>query len=90
MVLRILWLITLTRDKKTAIDTAKQLLELHNLELVAEHKQGHIVRVANTFVLIATASELANLAGITGWQTSVVFNAVKTVFNTWAKDFKYV
>lgn len=87
MALRILWLYNFTRDKKTAIDTAKQL---YNLELVAEHKQGHIVRVANTFVLIATASELANLAGITGWQTGTVFNAVKTVFNTWAKDFKYV
>lgn len=84
------WLDYLTHDKKTAIDTAKQLLERYNLELIAEHKQGHIVRVANAFALIATAGELATQAGITGWQTGTAFNAVKTVFNEWVKDFEYV
>lgn len=84
------WLDYLTSDKKTTIDTAKRLLEQYNLELVAEHKQGHIVRVANAFALIATAGELATQAGITGWQTGTAFNAVKTVFNAWVKDFEYV
>jgi putative DNA primase/helicase len=84
------WLDYLTSDKKTAIATAKQLLERYNLELIAEHKQGHIVRVANAFALIATAGELATQAGITGWQTGTAFNAVKTVFNAWVNDFEYV
>ena len=84
------WLDYLTHDKKTAIDTAKQLLERYNLELIAEHKQGHIVRVANAFALIATAGELATQVGITGWQTGTAFNAVKTVFNAWVNDFEYV
>lgn len=84
------WLNYLTSDKKTAIATARQLLERYNLELIAEHKQGHIVRVANAFALIATAGELATQAGITGWQTGTAFNAVKTVFNEWVKDFEYV
>ena len=84
------WLNYLTSDKKTAIDTAKQLLERYSLELIAEHKQGHIVRVANAFALIATAGELETQAGITGWQTGTAFNAVKTVFNEWVKDFEYV
>ena len=84
------WLDYLTSDKKTAIDTAKQLLERYNLELIAEHTQGHIVRVANAFALIATAGELATQAGITGWQTGTAFNAVKTVFNAWVNDFEYV
>lgn len=84
------WLNYLTSDKKTAIATARQLLERYNLELIAEHKQGHIVRVANAFALIATAGELATQAGITGWQTGTAFNAVKTVFNEWVKNFEYV
>ncbi|HEN9559532.1 DUF927 domain-containing protein [Acinetobacter baumannii] len=84
------WLDYLTSDKKTAIDTAKQLLERYNLELIAKHTQGHIVRVANAFALIAVAGELATQAGITGWQTGTAFNAVKTVFNAWVKDFEYV
>lgn len=84
------WLDYLTGDKKTAIATAKQLLEQYNTELIEEHKQGHIVRVANAFALIATAGELATQAGITGWQTGTAFNAVKTVFNAWVNGFEYV
>jgi len=84
------WLDYLTCDKKTAIDTAKQLLERYNQELIAKHTQGHIVRVANAFALIAVAGELATQAGITGWQTGTAFNAVKTVFNVWVNGFQYV
>lgn len=84
------WLEYLTSDKENVINQAKQLLEQYNLELVAEHKQGHIVRVANAFALIAAAGELATQAGITGWQTGTAFNAVKTVFNDWVNSFEYV
>ncbi|MFW1965003.1 helicase, partial [Acinetobacter baumannii] len=84
------WLRYLTQDKEMVISQAKQLLEQYHLELIAEHKQGHIVRVANAFALIAVAGELATQAGITGWQTGTAFNAVKTVFNEWVKDFEYV
>ena len=84
------WLEYLTSDKENVINQAKQLLEQYNLELVAEHKQGHIVRVANAFALIAAAGELATQAGITGWQTGTAFNAVKAVFNEWVNSFEYV
>ncbi|WP_180089995.1 DUF927 domain-containing protein [Acinetobacter sp. YH12219] len=84
------WLKYLTSDKKNVISQAKQLLEQYNLELVAEHKQGHIVRVANAFALIAVGGELATQAGITGWQTGTAFNAVKTVFSQWVNSFEYV
>ena len=84
------WLKYLTTDKDTVMQQAKQLLEQYNRELVAEHKQGHIVRVANAFALIAVAGELATQAGITGWQTGTALNAVKDVFNAWVNDFEYV
>lgn len=84
------WLKYLTHDKDKVISQAKQLLEQYNLELVAEHKQGHIVRVANAFALIAVAGELATQAGITGWQTGTAIKAVNTVFNAWVNDFEYV
>lgn len=84
------WLEYLTSDKENTINQAKQLLDKYNLELIAEHKQGHIVRVANAFALIAAAGELATQAGITGWQAGTAFNAVKTVFNEWVNNFEYV
>ena len=84
------WLKYLTSDKEKVISQAKQLLEQYNLDLVAEHQQGHIVRVANAFALIAVAGELATQAGITGWKTGTALNAVKTVFNAWVNDFEYV
>ncbi len=84
------WLRYLTQDKEKVISQAKQLLEQYHLELIAEHKQGHIVRVANAFALIAVAGELATQAGITAWQTGTAFNAVKAVFNDWVNSFEYV
>lgn len=84
------WLKYLTNDKETTINQARALLEQYNLELIAEHKQGHIARVANAFALIATAGELATQAGITGWQVGTAFNAVKTVFEAWVNDSEYV
>ncbi|WP_174493912.1 DUF927 domain-containing protein [Acinetobacter sp. Marseille-Q1623] len=84
------WLKYLTQDKDNVMQQAKQLLEQYHRELVTEHNQGHIVRVANAFALIAVAGELATQAGITGWQTGTVFNAVKDVFNAWVNDFEYV
>ena len=84
------WLKYLTHDKEKVITQAKQLLEQYHFELAVEHKQGHIVRVANAFALIAVAGELATQAGITAWQTGTAINAVKTVFNEWVNSFEYV
>lgn len=84
------WLRYLTQDEEQVISQAKQLLEQYHLELIAEHKQGHIVRVANAFALIAVSGELATQAGITAWQTGTAFNAVKTVFNEWVNSFEYI
>ncbi|MFW1934674.1 DUF927 domain-containing protein [Acinetobacter sp. ULE_I046] len=84
------WLNYLTTNKDDAISQAKKLLGQYNAELIGEHTQGHIIRVANAFALIAVAGELATQAGITGWQTGTALNAVKTVFNAWVNDFEYV
>lgn len=84
------WLEYLTNDKDKRMAQAKALLEQYNSELMAEHTQGHIVRVANAFALIAVAGELATQAGITGWTTGTAFQAVQTVFNAWVNDFEYV
>lgn len=84
------WLNYLTTNKDGAISQAKKLLGQYNAELIGEHTQGHIIRVANAFALIAVAGELATQAGITGWKTGTAFNAVKDVFNAWVNDFEYV
>ncbi|MCH4243341.1 DUF927 domain-containing protein [Acinetobacter gerneri] len=84
------WLKYLTNDKDTAVNQARQLLDQYNHGLFAKHNEGHIVRVANAFALIATAGELATQAGITGWQTGTAFNAVKTVFEAWVNNSEFV
>ncbi len=84
------WLQYLTHDKDNVMGQAKQLLEQYHGELTTGHTQGHIVRVANTFALIAVAGELATQAGITGWQTGTALNAVRNVFNDWVNSFEYV
>lgn len=84
------WLEYLTSDKENIINKAKKLLEQYHAELIMNHKQGHIVRVANAFAVIAAAGELATQAGITGWKTGTAYNAVKSVFNAWVGNFEYV
>lgn len=84
------WLDYLASDKDKVMAQAKQLLEQYNIGLIADVQQGHIVRVANTFALLAVAGELATQAGITGWAAGTAFNSVKTVFNTWVNGFEYV
>jgi uncharacterized protein (DUF927 family) len=84
------WLNYLTTNKDGAISQAKKLLGQYNAELIGEHTQGHIIRVANAFALIAVAGELATQAEITGWESGTALNAVKTVFNAWVNDFEYV
>lgn len=86
----IAWLEYLCSHKKERITKAKQLWEQYRTPLIQGHTEGHIVRVANTFALIATAGELATLAGITGWQTGTAFSAVQTVFNQWLGSFEHV
>jgi len=84
------WLNYLTTNKDNAISQARELLGQYNAELIGEHTQGHIIRVANAFALIAVAGELATQAEITGWEAGTALNAVKTVFNAWVNDFDYV
>lgn len=84
------WLNYLTTNKDNAISQARELLGQYNAELIGEHTQGHIIRVANAFALIAVAGELATQAEITGWDAGTALNAVKTVFNAWVNDFDYV
>lgn len=86
----IAWLEYITSHKDQAIKQAEQLLDQYREALAAHHAQGHIVRVANYFALVAVAGELASQANITGWQSGTAFNAVQQVFNQWLGSFEQV
>ena len=86
----IAWLEYITSHKDQMIKQAEQLLEQYREALAAHHTQGHIVRVANYFALVAVAGELASQANITGWQSGTAFNAVQQVFNQWLGSFEQV
>ena len=86
----IAWLEYITSHKDQAIKQAEQLLDQYREALASHHTQGHIVRVANYFALVAVAGELATQANITGWQSGTAFNAVQQVFNQWLGSFEQV
>lgn len=86
----IAWLEYLTSNKGERMDEAMELLEQYRKALTANQSQGHIVRVANYFALVATAGELATKANITGWKAGTAFNAVQKVFNQWLGSFEQV
>jgi len=86
----IAWLEYLCSDKNEIIKQARQLWEQYREPLIDGHSEGHIIRVANTFALIATAGELATQAGITGWKVGTAFNAIRAVFEQWLGSFDRV
>lgn len=86
----IAWLHFFTSNKAECIGEAGELLEQYRHALTVNQSQGHIIRVANYFALVATAGELATKANITGWKTGVAFNAVQKVFNQWLGSFAQV
>lgn len=86
----IAWLEYLCSDKNEIIKQARQLWEQYREPLIDGHSEGHIIRVANTFALIATAGELATQAGITGWKSGTAFNAIRAVFEQWLGSFDRV
>ncbi|WP_180124576.1 DUF927 domain-containing protein [Acinetobacter sp. YH12097] len=86
----IAWLEYLTSNKGEHMDEARELLDHYRQVLTVNQSQGHIVRVANYFALVATARELATKANITGWKTGTAFNAVQKVFNQWLGSFEQV
>lgn len=86
----IAWLEYLTSNKGEHMDEARELLEQYRQALTMKQSQGHIVRVANYFALVATAGELATKANITGWKRGTAFNAVQKVFNQWLGSFEQV
>lgn len=86
----IAWLEHLTQNKAHAIEQAHELLTQYRETLTAQYTQGHIVRVANYFALVAVAGELATQAGITGWIAGTAFNAVQNTFNQWLNGFEQV
>lgn len=86
----IAWLEYITSHKDQMIKQAEQLLDQYREALASHHTQGHIVRVANYFALVAVAGELASQANITGWQSGTAFNAVQQVFNQWLGGFEQV
>ena len=86
----IAWLKYLTSNKTERMSEARELSEQYRKVLTVNQSQGHIVRVANYFALVATAGELATRAGITGWKAGTAFNAVQKVFNQWLGSFEQV
>lgn len=84
------WLDYLTSDKRRIMSDARALLDQYREVLTDQHTQGHIIRVANYFALVATGGELATRANITGWQTGTAFTAVQKVFNQWLDGFEQV
>ena len=86
----IAWLEYLTSNKGERMDEARELLDQYRQALTVNQSQGHIVRVANYFALVATAGELVTKANITGWKTGTAFNAVQKVFNQWLGSFEQV
>ncbi|WP_168390333.1 DUF927 domain-containing protein [Acinetobacter indicus] len=86
----IAWLEYLTSNKGERMDEARELLEQYRQALTVNQSQGHIVRVANYFALVATAGELATKANITGWKAGTAFNAVQKIFNQWLGSFEQV
>lgn len=86
----IAWLEYLTSNKGERMDEARELLDQYRQVLTVNQSQGHIVRVANYFALVATAGELATRANITGWKAGTAFNAVQKVFNQWLGSFEQV
>lgn len=86
----IAWLEYLTSNKGERMDEARELLDQYRQSLTVNQSQGHIVRVANYFALVAVAGELATKANITGWKAGTAFNAVQKVFNQWLGSFEQV
>jgi uncharacterized protein (DUF927 family) len=86
----IAWLNYLTSNKAERIGEARELLDQYRQALTVNQSQGHIVRVANYFALVATAGEMATSAGITGWEAGTAFNAVQMVFNQWLGGFDQI
>lgn len=84
------WLQYLTSDKVQATEMASNLLDEYAQVLIGQHKQGHIIRVANYFALVAVSGEMATIAGITGWKSGTAIRSVKNIFNHWISDFEQV
>lgn len=84
------WLQYLTSDKVKATEIANNLLNEYAQMLIGKHKQGHIIRVANYFALVAVSGEMATIAGITGWKSGRAIRSVQNIFNHWISNFDQV
>ena len=84
------WLKYLTSDKAKITEKANSLLQEYAQALIGANKEGHIIRVANYFALLAVAGELATVAGITGWKLGTAIKSVQQIFNHWMSSFEQV
>ncbi|MFV5347922.1 DUF927 domain-containing protein [uncultured Acinetobacter sp.] len=83
------WLNYLTSDFKKRSSEAQILFDEYSKLLISDYKEGHIIRVANSFALIAVAGELATQANITSWQSGTAIHAIKNVFKEWYDNFDH-
>lgn len=84
------WLQYLTSDKVKVTEIANRLLDEYAQVLIGQYKQGHIIRVANYFALVAVSGEMATIAGITGWKSGTAIRSVQNIFNHWIGNFEQV
>jgi len=77
-------------DCSTVVKKAMTLFSQYREALVTNQSQGHIIRVASYFALVAVAGELATQANITGWKMGTAFKAAQKVFNQWLACFEKV
>lgn len=86
----IAWLDYLTSNKDLIMEEALELFN-HYRNLISKGiNEGHILRVANSFALIAVAGELATRGNITGWKPEIAIKSVQQVFNYWLSNFEQV
>ncbi len=86
----IAWIEYFTINKSTVVKKAMTLFSQYREALVTNQSQGHIIRVASYFALVAVAGELATQANITGWKMGTAFKAAQKVFNQWLACFEKV
>lgn len=81
----IAWLEHITSDKAATTATAKQFVNDFMSKYSDLAPQAY--RVAKRFAIVATAGEMATLAGITGWQAGQATTAVMTCLDNWLDNY---
>lgn len=78
------WIEWLAENMALAQEKAGELMREFEFNVLPEHAQPQVGRVAHRFALVAAAGELASAhAGITGWPSGEAMRSVSTCFSAW-------